>query len=108
MATFKNAIRYSIGVTAQNVYSSPSLTTSILLELDVANRTASDVLATVTVVDSSAGNTAYIVKDATIPVGSAIPLIAGQKIVLEAGDTVQVTSSASTSLDVVASVLEGV
>jgi hypothetical protein len=49
-----------------------------------------------------------LVKGATVPTGSSLKAINGQKIVLEAQDAVKVTSSASTSLDVVCSVLEDV
>ena len=48
---------------------------------------------------------AYVVKDAPIPSGSALSVLDG-KIILEATDTVVVTSDTATSADVIVSVLE--
>ena len=108
MSTFKNAIVTSVGVTASNVYVTPAANTSICIELDVSNRTASAITASVLVVDSSTGNTAYIIKSAPIPAGSALQVVAGQKIVLEAGDYIQVQSDTASSLDAIGSILENV
>ena len=51
---------------------------------------------------------AYIVRDAPIPVGGALKVIAGQKLVLEAQDSLIVTASSATSVDAIASILEAV
>ena len=51
---------------------------------------------------------AYIVRDAPIPVGGALKVIAGQKLVLEAQDSLIVTASTATSIDAIASILEDV
>lgn len=108
MSTFKNAIVSSVGTTTSNVYITPAANTSICIELDIANRTASAISANVMIVDSSTGNTAFVIQSAPIPAGSALQVIAGQKIVLEAGDTIQVQSSAASSLDAIGSILENV
>lgn len=107
MATFKNAIVASVGTTASNVYVSTGQT-SILLELDLANRTGSAITANVTIRDVSEGTSAFIVQSAPIPAGGALQVVSGQKIVLESGDYVQIQSSAASSLDGVGSVLQGV
>lgn len=106
--TFKNALRANIGTTATTIYTAPAGNTSICIELDISNLVTSTVSANVIVVDSSASNTAYIVKNVPIPTGSALQVIAGQKIVLEAGDFIQVQSDTASSLDAVAAILEGV
>lgn len=106
--TFKNAILASVGTTASNVYVAPAGNTSIMLELDLANRTGSAITANVTIRDVSAGTTAFIVQGAPIPAGGALQVVSGQKIVLEAGDYVQVQSSAASSLDAVGSLLTDV
>ena len=58
-------------------------------------------------------NWKHIVKNAPVPAGGSLMVIAGQKIVLEeraggTGDAIRITSSAATSLDVVAAILEDV
>ena len=106
--TFKNAIVSNVGTTAANVYVTPAANTSICIELDIANTSTSTVSANVMIYDSSTGNTAFVIKSAPIPTGSALQVISGQKIVLEAGDYIQVQSSQAASIDAVASILENV
>ena len=51
---------------------------------------------------------AYIVRDAPIPVGGALKVIAGQKLVLEGYDSLLVTASNANTIDAIASILEDV
>ena len=103
--TFKNAQGTNI-TSVTSIYTAPANTTSILLELDIANTTTAVVETSVQVTDTSASSTSYLVKNAPIPSGSALQVISGQKVILEAGDIVKVTSSAA--VDCVASILEDV
>jgi hypothetical protein len=49
----------------------------------------------------------FIIKDAPVPVGSSLVVVGGdQKVVLEPGDTVKVTSNTALSADAIVSVLE--
>ena len=50
----------------------------------------------------------YIVRDAPIPVGGALKVIAGQKLVMEATDSMIVQTSSANSVDSIASILEDV
>ena len=50
----------------------------------------------------------YIVRAAPIPIGGALKVIAGQKLVLEAQDKLYCTASAASSVDAIASILEDV
>ena len=50
----------------------------------------------------------YIVRDAPIPIGGALKVIAGQKLVLEATDSLIIHSSAASSVDAIASILQAV
>ena len=54
----------------------------------------------------------YIVKDATIPAGSSLEVITGNKIVVQnngsAGDAIRVSSNTSSTIDATISVLEDV
>jgi hypothetical protein len=61
----------------------------------------------VVITDTSASASVHIVKAATIPVGGALVPIGGdQKVVLETGDIIKITSSAASSADVIVSVLQ--
>lgn len=102
---FKNA--QNVGVTSvATVYTAPASKTSIILELDIANTSASAVTVSAEVVDTSASTDAYIVKDAPVPVGASLQVVSGQKIILEATDLIRVTASGT--CDVICSILEDV
>mgnify|MGYP001285787541 FL=1 len=97
--TFKNYTAASIGSTPTTVYTVASATTSILIGVNLANRTASQIT-----VSAQLGTT-YIVKDAPIPSGGALSVLEG-KIIAEAADTIVVTSDTASSCDAIVSVLE--
>ena len=107
---FKNAIAQNASTSGTVIYTTPATKTSIMLELDIANTTQNVVEGSVEVLDSSVSSTAwrYLVKNAPVPSGGSLMVIAGQKIVLEAGDKVRVTSSAANVMDAVAAILEDV
>ena len=50
----------------------------------------------------------YVVRDAPIPIGGALKVIAGQKLVLEGDDSLFVTASSASSIDAIGSILEAV
>ena len=105
-----------VGTSATTLYATPDGKTSIMLELDIANTTTNVVEASVELLDYSVHPTTgwrYIVKNAPIPAGGSLMVIAGQKVILEeriggTGDGIRITSSAASSLDVVSAILEDV
>ena len=105
--TFKNAVSAAVGTAQTSVYTVPSATTTTVIGLTVANITSSEITVDVVVTDTSATTTVHLVKGAAVPVGGALVPVGGdQKVVLEATDIIKVTSSASSSADVIVSVLE--
>lgn len=105
--SFKNSVSASVGTGQTSVYTVPGSTTTTVIGLTVANRTASSITVDVEVTDTSASSTVFLVKGATVPVGGALVPVGGdQKVVLEATDIIKVTSSAASSADVIVSVLE--
>lgn len=80
-------------------YTVPASTVAVVIGCSVANVTASQITFSV----QAAG--VYLVKDVPLPAGSAISVLDG-KIILEAADTVVVTSDTASSADVILSVLE--
>jgi hypothetical protein len=97
--TFKNYTSASVGTGATTTFTVPSATTAIMMGCNLANRTTSQIAVDVQV----AG--VYLVKGAPIPANSALGVLDG-KIILEAADTVVVTSDTASSADVILSVLE--
>ena len=99
MNVFKNYTGSAVGTSPSTVYTVPALTTSVTIGLNIAN-----VSSGIITVDVQAAGV-YVVKAAPIPAGSAFSFLDG-KIILEAADTVVVTSDTASSADVILSVLE--
>jgi hypothetical protein len=104
--TFKNALARNVGTSAVEVYAAPASKNAICIELDVCNTTNGGV--TVNAYITKSGADYYIIKNAPVPVGGSLQVIAGQKIVLSDTDSLNVVSSTASSLDVIASILEDV
>jgi len=96
--TFKSY--QSTAVTSETtVLTGPSNTQTTVIGMSIANTSESACNVDVKL------NTAYIVKGAPIPVGGSLVIVGGdQKVVVEASDTIKVTSTAS--VDVITSTLE--
>jgi len=97
--TFKNYTSASVGTSPVTTYTVPSSTTSVTIGLTISNTTTSQIN-----IDVQAAGV-YIVKGAPIPSGAGLSVLDG-KVILEAADTVVVTSDTATSADVILSVLE--
>jgi len=97
--TFKNYTSASVGTSPVTTYTVPSSTTSVTIGLTISNTTTSQIK-----IDVQAAGV-YIVKGAPIPSGAGLSTLDG-KVILEAADTVVVTSDTATSADVILSVLE--
>lgn len=105
--TFKNAY-LDVTSSAQDLYTAPAATTSIVLTLRVTNVDgASQDDVTVEVIDSDTTTKAIIASTLAVPADSSVEIAGTSKIVLEAGDKIQVTGvAASGDLEVFASILE--
>ena len=99
--TFKS-VAVNITTTANNFYTTPAETTTIVLLAQATNVGGS--AANVTFLSSKLGGT-ELVKDFTIPVGDAATMLTG-KLVLEAGESMSVSASANAALKLTVSLLE--
>ena len=85
---------------------------SIVIGITMANKSSSGITASIFLDNEDGSNDVYIVKDATIPAGSALEVMSGNKLVLmndgSNGDNLEALASAANSLDVTVSVLEDV
>jgi hypothetical protein len=108
---FKSETDTAIGTSPATVYTCPSSTQVTIIGLTVANIATSqievDVQLDASTRTSGAEDSVYVIKDAPVPVGSSLVVIGGeQKVVMEPGDTLKVTSNTASSADVVVSLLE--
>lgn len=97
--TFKNYTGNAIGTSATTVYTVPASTVGVVIGLNLANILTSQIT-----VDVAMAGT-YIVKGVPLPAGSALSVLDG-KIIMQAGEALQVTASDASSVDVILSVLE--
>ena len=85
---------------------------SIVIGITMANKTSSGITASIFLDNEDGSNDVYIVKDASIPAGSALEVMSGNKLVLmndgSNGDNLEALASVANSLDVTVSVLEDV
>lgn len=103
--TFKSYTKASVGISTTDVYTVPGATTSIIIGFVLANRVGGTVYADV-LINKVSLDDVYMIKNAALYDGSAFEFNAGNKIILEAGDKVQVVSDTSSSVDIMVSVLE--
>ena len=113
---FKNAIVPNVNQAVTNdgfttIYTTPNTLASFasyVIECDIACVSDSGVQVSVRVKKAN-GTKAHVVKSAPIPVGSSIQIIDGQKLVLQAGDALEVKcETLGENVDVIVSLVENV
>ena len=105
--SFKNYTKKEIGTTLTDVYTvatSPA-TTSVVIGITLANRSGNQINCDL-VLNVASGDDVYLIRNIPIPNGSSFEWMAGNKLVMEQGDKLQLKSDAAASLDVAISVLE--
>jgi len=95
----------AVGTSAATIYTCPASTETTVIGLSIANIVTSQI--TVDVQLDGSGRTSgavdsvYLVKDAPVPVGGSLIVVGGdQKVVMEPGDAIKVTSDTASSSDV--------
>ena len=107
----KPSVGTSTGASADSVYSVPagagsSALESIIIGITLANKTSTGVTASVFLDNEDGSNDVFIVKDATVPAGSSLEIMSGNKIVVEASDIVKVDCSVSDKVSATLSIME--
>jgi len=111
------SVNTSAGASATAVYTVPAgsgstALESIIIGINLSNKSASQVTAQVFLDHLDGSSDSNIIKDVAIPAGTSFEVMRGNKLVVQnngtTGDVVRVSCSASTSLDVIISVLEDV
>ena len=113
----KPSVGTSTGASADAVYTVPAgagstALESIIIGITLANKTSTGVTASVFLDNEDGSNDVYIVKDATVPAGSSLEVMSGNKIVVQNdgsnADVVRVSCNTGSSLDALITVLEDV
>ena len=99
--------------TPEDLYTTPSSTTTIIIGLMLANVHTAQVTASVKLVSTTSGGgrtatntTTFLAKDVPIAVGQTTNMLAGGKIVLETTDKIQIDCSVADKVSVTMSILE--
>ena len=99
--------------TPEDLYTTPSSTTTVILGLVIANVHTSQVTADVKLVSDTSGGgraatntTTFLLKDAPIPVGSSLEILSGNKVVLETTDKLQIDCSVADKVSITLSIME--
>jgi uncharacterized Zn ribbon protein len=92
--------------TDMTIYTCPASTETTVIGMTVANLTAGQITVDVKL-ENNDGDNVFMVKDAPVPVGSALVVVGGdQKVVMEASDVIKVQSDTANSADTILSILE--
>ena len=99
--------------TPEDLYTTPSSTTTIIIGLMLANVHTAQVTASVKLVSTTSGGgrtatntTTFLAKNVPIAVGQTTNMLAGGKIVLETTDKIQIDCSVADKVSVTMSILE--
>jgi len=99
---FQNYVQRNIGTTAVTVVTCPAAQQLVINQLSCANRSNLPVTCTVTIIRASV--TVAVVNEAVVPAGGALACAGfDQKLVIMAGDVIQVRSNTANSIDCVIS-----
>ena len=102
--TFTSYVNKNVGTTPATVVTVGASTQTTIIGLSFANTSSSPITADAYITRS--GTDYYLVKGATVPVGSSLVVVGGdQKTVLITSDVLKVVTSAASSADVITSVL---
>ena len=114
---FKRFCVPNVGTSNTDLYTVPagagsSALETIVIGITMANKSTSGITASIFIDNEDGSNDVFIVKDASIPAGTSLEVMSGNKLVLQNdgsnADNLEGICSASNSLDVTVSVLEDV
>ena len=102
---FRRYTSNNVGTSAATIFTANSYDT--IVGLSVSNVATSQIVVSVYINDGS--NDIYLVKDAPVPVGSALQVLdGGAKVVVQANDVLKVKSDTASSLDVWVSAVDAI
>ena len=111
--TFKIKTNAAMPATAGSpltLYTCPGSTSTVVLGLllcnvDTSQRTV-DVKIESDTSDTETNQTVFLVKDAPVPAGSTLELLAGNKVVLQATDVMKIDCDVAAKIDATLSIME--
>ena len=105
--TFKLKTKANVGVTTSNVYVVPSApsTTTVVIGVTLANTSGGGINVAIGITRASTDDIS-VLKNVPIPQGSSLEFMQGNKVVLEATDSLTAYSDVNNTLDVALTIME--
>ena len=103
--TFKLKTKANIAISTQNVYVVPSATTTVVIGITLANVSGTGCLVGIGITRPSTDDV-KVLKNVPIPQGSSLEFMSGNKVVLEASDTLTVDSDSNNSVAATLTIME--
>ena len=103
--TFKLKTKANVGVTTVGIYTAPASTTTVVIGITMAYTSGSGVNVGVGITRASAEDI-KLLKNAPLPQGSSLEFMAGNKVVLETNDQINVDSDTNSSVDAALTIME--
>ena len=104
--TFKLKSKNNIGVSTVGIYTVPGAPTTVIIGVTCTNVSGQGINVGIGISRATNGDDINILKNVPIPQGSALEIMQGNKIVVEAVDTVTALSDVNNSLDVALTIME--
>jgi hypothetical protein len=105
--TFKFKTKANVGVNTVGIYTCPSSTTTVVIGITLSNTAGSGVNVGVGVTRLAAnGEDIDLLKNAPLPQGSSLEFMQGNKVVLQTGDCIRVSSDTNNSVDAALTIME--
>ena len=103
--TFKLKSKNNIGVSTVGIYTVPASTTTVIIGVTAANVSGQGINVGIGITRASTDDI-NVLKNVPIPQGSSLEFMQGNKVVLEATDTLTAESDVNNSLDVALTIME--
>ena len=104
--TFKLKSKNNICVSTVGIYTVPASTTTVIIGVTAANVSGQGINVGIGISRGANGDDISILKNVPIPQGSSLEIMQGNKIVVEAADTVTAKSDVNSTLDVALTIME--
>jgi len=102
--TKTNVVTDAVSSTNTNIVTASGSSTLVLLSILLTNTSASSVQVDVFLVTS--GDDVHLIKNAPVPAGSALEIISGSKIIMQANDILRIRAATASAIDATVSYLD--
>jgi len=106
LKTYDGGTNYATANSDASVYNVPSAKTTIIIGFMISNITTNTIVVGVKITDNDASQTVNFMKNISIPSGSSLEIMGGNKMILNTADVLKVTSDTANSFDVTISIVE--